>query len=407
VRQCLAGVRIVDLSRVLAGPFCTMVLADLGADVIKVEPPHGDDTREWGPPFAGGESAYFLAVNRNKRSMTLDLKTAGGRQVLLDVVARCDAVIENFRPGTLDRLGIGYDQMRAVNPRLVYCMISGFGAEGPSSGLPGYDPIIEAMGGLMSITGEPDGQPVKVGVAIIDVVAALFASTSILAALRRRDASGLGERVDIAPFDTELAALANVASSYLISRQRPHRHGNAHPSIVPFDLVRASDRYLMLGVGNDRQWRRLCEVAGLAEFADDPRFATNRERVAHREDLMALLRPVFARRTADEWSEQLMQAGVPSAPVNTLDRVFDNQLVKTRDVVATVEHPTAGPLPLVASPLHISGQRLPVRMPPPLLGQHTHELVAGMLAYTSEQIARLSDEGAFGAIRLQPETMPA
>lgn len=387
---------MLDLSRVLAGPFCTMVLSDLGAEIVKVESPSGDESRHWGPPFIGGESAYFLAVNRNKQSIIVDLKQPRGREVLLDLAKRCDVLVENFRAGTLDRLGVGYEQLRAVNSRLVYCAITGFGTDGPYRDLPGYDPVIEAMGGLMSITGEPDGEPIKVGVAIIDIVAALFASTAILAALRRRDRYGVGERIDLALFDVQLAALANIAASYLISRQPPQRYGNAHPSIAPFETFRVRGRYLMLGVGNDRQWRRLCMVIGRPDLATDPRFVNNRLRVEHRQELHALLEGVFAERDAEEWARLLMAAGVPAAPVNTLDRVFADPLVTSRGLVRAISHPSAGPVPLVASPIRMAGAEPKIRSHPPRLGEHSVDVLMNLLRYSSETIARLQREGAIG-----------
>ena len=291
--QPLHGFRVLDLSRVLAGPYCTMVLGDLGADVIKVEPPDGDETRAWGPPFAGGESAYYLCVNRNKRGMTVNLKTEEGRDIVRKLAGRSDVLVENFRPGTLARFGLDYETLRSGSPGLVYCSISGFGQTGPLRDRPGYDFMIQAMGGLMSFTGEPDGEPMKVGVAVTDITAGLYAVIAILAALQARTVSGEGQYLDISLFDSQLGWLANVASNFLVSGNLPKRYGNAHANIVPYQSFRASDGYFALPVGNDKQFARLCNLIGRPELASDARFATNTARVNHREKLIPLLETVF------------------------------------------------------------------------------------------------------------------
>jgi len=298
----LAGVKVLDLSRVLAGPYCSMMLGDLGADVIKVERPKvGDETREWGPPEAGGESAYYLCVNRNKRSITVDLKSPEGQEIIRRLAKRSDIVLENYKVGTLQRFGLGYEDLKRVNPSIIYCSITGFGQNGPYKDRPGYDFIIQGMGGIMSITGEPDGPPMKVGVAIVDITAGLFACSAILAALYHREKTGKGQYIDIALLDAMVAWLANVGSNYLVSGEIPKRYGNAHPNIVPYEPFKTKDgTYINIGVGNDRQWKKFCEIAGLEHLADDPRFATNPQRVIHRKELIPIIAEKMLERTADE-----------------------------------------------------------------------------------------------------------
>lgn len=386
----LENIRIVDLSRVLAGPFCTMVLGDLGAEIIKVEEPtRGDDTRQWGPPFVSGQSTYYLSVNRNKRSVAIDLRHPQGRQVLLDLVACSDVLIENFRVGTMERLGLDYEELRAVNPRLIYCSVTGFGREGPYKDLPGYDPVVQALGGLMSITGPPDGMPYKVGVGLVDVLAGLFCSTAITAALRWRDAHGHGQRIDISLLDVQLASLVYVASSYLVSGEPPRRYGNDHPNIAPFGTLPTSDGYVMLAIGNDTQWRRFCEIVGHAELASDPDFETNEQRVRNRERLTEALSEISRRRPSQEWFDLLMPTGVPVAPIESLDRVFSSPHVRKGGLVETVQHPTIGEFSAVGSPLKLSGSPAATRYPPPILGEHTQVVLAEILGYSPERIHSL------------------
>ncbi len=369
----LEGVRVLDLSRVLAGPYATMVLADLGADVLKVEHPgRGDDTRHWGPPFAGGESAYFLSINRNKRSIAVDLKTPEGLEKVKGLAARADVVIENMRRGALLKLGLGYEVLKELNPGLVYCSITGFGP-GPDEDRPGYDFLVQARGGIMGISGFPDGDPVKVGVAIADIVCGLHASTAILAALHRRAESGEGARLEVPLFETQLGWLANRAQEYLVSGEDKGRMGNAHPSIVPYQTFDASDKPIAVAVGNDAQFANLCRAIGREDVAKDKRYATNPDRVANREELVATLQEEFARGTADEWVENIREAGVPCGPVNTLADVFSDDHVLASGMLRNVEHPAAGTLKMLASPILVNGERLPIRRPPPTLGQHTDE----------------------------------
>jgi len=373
----LAGVKVLDLSRVLAGPYATMVLGDLGADVIKVEhPERGDDTRHWGPPFAGEgearESAYFLAVNRNKRSIGVDLKAPEGLERVKKLAAGADVVIENWRRGALEKLGLGYEALRAKNPGLVYCSITGFGP-GPDEERPGYDFLVQARGGVMGITGQPGGEPTKVGVAISDIVCGLFASNAILAALHRRDATGEGSRIEVPLFESTLGWLANRGQEYLVSGEDKGLIGNAHPSIVPYQTFDASDKPLVVAVGNNSQFAGLCKALGRPELAEDERFATNPDRVANRETLVSELQEEIGKRPADEWAEEIRAAGVPSGPVNTLADVFADDHVRGSGILQDIVHASAGPLKMLASPILIDTERLPIRRPPPTLGQHTDE----------------------------------
>jgi len=372
----LAGVRVLDLSRVLAGPLATMTLGDLGADVLKVERPgEGDDTRHWGPPFAGDDAAYFLSLNRNKRSVAIDLKTTQGADAVRRLAGEVDVVIENFRPGLMSQLGLGLDELRAANPRLVTCSLTAFGDDAPeAASRPGYDIIVQALSGLMSITGEPDGEPTKAGVALLDVVTGLYATIGILAALQERERTGAGRHVGVSLFDAGVAAMVNQASNFLIGGVVPTAMGSQHPNIVPYQVFHGSDRPFILAGGNDRIFRRTCEVVGHPEWADDDRFATNQARVMHRDPLVALLTEVFATRPADDWLAELEAASVPCAPIRAMDEVFASP--EGAALVQTVEDGARNTtLRLVADPLKFDGERLPVRLPPPLLGAHDDEVL--------------------------------
>jgi crotonobetainyl-CoA:carnitine CoA-transferase CaiB-like acyl-CoA transferase len=383
----LAGVRVADLSRVLAGPYCTMVLADLGADVVKIERPQGgDETRAWGPPFADGEAAYYLSVNRGKRSCALDLGQPEGREIALEICAGADAVIENFKLGGADRLGVGYEQVRARNPRVVYCSISGFGSSREPRGRPGYDFVAQAESGLMSITGPEEGPPYKVGVALVDVLAGLHAAAAILAALHR----GEGARIEVPLLDSALAGLVNVAQNALVTGGEPERHGNAHPNIVPYqDFATASGR-IAVAAGNDGLFRALCATIGREDLSADDRFATNSARVENRLELIPELQRVFRERPADEWVELLDAAGVPVGKVRSVPEALEAAAAAGRPATVRVEHPTIGALDLVGSPIWgPTGSSPPA---PPLLGEHTSEVLRE-LGRTEEQIEELVERG--------------
>jgi formyl-CoA transferase len=373
--QPLQGIRVLDLSRVLAGPYCTMVLGDLGAEVIKVEPPEGDETRAWGPPFAEGESAYYLCVNRNKRDIVINLKTDEGKKILRDLALQSDVLVENFRPGTLEKFGLDFATLSQLNPKLIYCSITGFGQTGPMRDKPGYDFMIQALGGLMSITGEPEGEPMKTGVAVVDLFAGQNAVIAILAALQARTLTGRGQQLDIALFDSQLSWLANVASNYLISGKLPKRHGNAHPNIVPYQSFQASDGWFAIAVGNDRQFVRLCGVIGELELANDERFAKNSARVQNRDVLIGLLKSIFVARGVNEWLSALDEAEIPCGPINTFEQVFSMPQVQEREMLVKMDHPTIGEMPLVGSPLKFSDTPVQYRLHPPLMGEHTEEVL--------------------------------
>ena len=373
--QPLQGIRVLDLSRVLAGPYCTMVLGDLGAEVIKVEPPEGDETRAWGPPFAEGESAYYLCVNRNKRDIVINLKTDEGKKILRDLALQSDVLVENFRPGMLEKFGLDFATLSQLNPKLIYCSITGFGQTGPMRDKPGYDFMIQALGGLMSITGEPEGEPMKTGVAVVDLFAGQNAVIAILAALQARTLTGRGQQLDIALFDSQLSWLANVASNYLISGKLPKRHGNAHPNIVPYQSFQASDGWFAIAVGNDRQFVRLCEVIGELELANDERFAKNSARVQNRDVLIGLLKSIFVARGVNEWLSALDEAEIPCGPINTFEQVFSMPQVQEREMLVKMDHPTIGEIPLVGSPLKFSDTPVQYRLHPPLMGEHTEEVL--------------------------------
>ncbi|HEX2049604.1 MAG TPA: CoA transferase [Actinomycetota bacterium] len=392
----LDGVRVLDFTQALAGPYCTMLLGDLGADVVKVEMPgRGDDTRHWGPPFVEGESSYFMSINRNKRSVALDLKSDGGAQAARDLARASDVVVENFRPGTMTRLGLGPDDLRALDARLVYCSISGFGQDGPPKA--GYDQIVQGTAGLMSLTGMPDGPPVKVGVPISDVVGGMFGAHAILAALYERERTGRGRYVDVAMQDSVVALLTFQAGRFFATGEAPGRDGNHHPTITPYGAFEAADGFLNVSVGNDNQWRRFCDALGAPELAADERFATNALRRAARDELYAALEEILRTRTVDEWVARLDDAGVPAGPIRTLDEVFADPVLQARDMVAEMQHPVAGRVRATGPPWRLDGAALPIRRPPPLLGEHTREVLRDVARYDDARVDELAEAGAIAA----------
>jgi crotonobetainyl-CoA:carnitine CoA-transferase CaiB-like acyl-CoA transferase len=387
----LAGITVLDLTRVLSGPYCTMLLADMGARVIKIEQPRGgDDTRHWGPPFVGGESAYFLSINRNKESVTLDFKQAEGRALLDQLIAKSDVVVENFRPGTLGRLGLDYASLAPQHPRLVYCSVSGFGQTGPRRMEPGYDAVLQAEGGLMSITGPADGPPVRVGVAIADIVTGMFAAQGITLALYARERTGRGQLVDISMLDTVAALLTYQAGIYFATDAPPVRMGNRHPTIVPYETFAAADGEFVLAVGNDDQWRRFCEVADLVA---DERFATNRGRVTGYADLKPLVAGRLRSQPRSYWIDKLTAAGVPCGSVRDLGEVFADPQLAARDMVVSMRHAAAGDIRVLGTPIKLSDTPAALRAAPPILGQHTDAVLQHDLGVRHDAIGDLRSAG--------------
>ena len=399
----LRDIRVLDLTRILAGPTGTQVLGDLGADVIKVERPNdGDDTRKWGPPFlAGGsgadtnESAYFLAANRNKRSVTIDIAKPEGQALIRGLLADCDVLVENFKVGGLEQYGLSYTQLREQFPKLIYCSITGFGQTGPYAPRPGYDYLVQGIGGIMSLTGEPEGEPVKVGVGISDVVCGMYAMIAILSALHEREKSDLGQWIDMSLLDSQVAWLVNEGMNYLLSDKLPQRLGNAHANIVPYQLFPTADGHVIIAVGNDSQFRRFCDVAGLAGCADDPRFSSNPVRLENREALVQMIKAATCQRTTSEWLEGLEGAGVPCAPVNDLRQVFEDPQVISRAMRVSVDHPTAegGAVDLIGSPIKMSRTPVSYRRAPPLLGEHTDEVLSTDLKLDEARVQELRKMG--------------
>ncbi|MGY0834790.1 CaiB/BaiF CoA transferase family protein [Azospirillum argentinense] len=394
----LSHVRVLELSRVLAGPWAAQTLADLGADVIKVERPGaGDDTRAWGPPWAGEESAYFLSTNRGKRSITIDFERPEGQELVRKLAAQADVVIENFKVGGLVKYGLDYESLKAINPGLVYCSITGFGQDGPYAKRAGYDFMIQGMGGLMSITGQPDaeagGGPVKVGVAVTDVFTGLYATIGVLGALAHRDRTGEGQWVNLALLDVQVAVLANQAMNYLVGGKAPQRLGNAHPNIVPYQAFATLDGHIILAVGNDGQFAKFCQVAGRPELAQDPRYATNPARVANRKELVPILERLLEQRTSRDWLSALEAVGVPCGPINDVSQVFADPHVQARHIHQDLPHPTAGTVPTVASPIRYSATPIEHTVAPPTLGQHTDAVLEEALGLCAADIAALREKG--------------
>jgi crotonobetainyl-CoA:carnitine CoA-transferase CaiB-like acyl-CoA transferase len=391
--SALAGVTVIDFTRVLSGPYCTMVLADLGARVIKIEHPvRGDDTRHWGPPFIGDESAYFLSINRNKESLTLDFKRPEGKAILDELLTRADVVVENFRPGALEAAGFGAGALEERFPRLIYCSISGYGQTGPRRNEPGYDAVMQAEGGLMSITGDADGPPYRLGVAITDIVSGLFAAQGVLAALVARERTTRGQQVDIGMLDATTALLTYQAANYFTTGEAPARMGNRHPTIVPYESFATAEGDLVIAGGNDEIWRRLCHALEIGHLADDPRFRTNRDRATHYAELRPLLDSVLRTRTRDEWVRRLGAAGVPCGSVRAISEVLADPQIAARGMVAEVDHPTVGRAKVIGSPVKLSHTPTSVRTAPPMLGQHTDALLQE-LGYDRSAIDNLRAAG--------------
>jgi glutaryl-CoA transferase len=389
----LSDLKVIDLSRILAGPLCAMLLGDLGADVIKVEnPDRGDDTRAWGPPFAGGESAYYLHVNRNKRSLTLNLNEQAGRSILAQLITSADIVIHNFKHGTLPKWGFDEAWFEEQAPQVVQCTISGYGTSGPGAGIPGYDFITQAESGLMAITGESDGEPMKLGVAIVDYCAGLMATVSILAAIESRNQTGRGQATEVALADTGLQMLAAIASNHLISGEPAQRYGNGHPNLVPYRTFEAADGVFALGVGNDTLFRRLCDIVGHPEWADDPRFVRNQDRVVNREAIELLIEDVTVTKPKAHWITACREAGIPCGPVNTVSEALSDPLAAERGVVTEIEHPTIGMMRTLGLPIRLDGSPTEIRRHPPLLGEHTEEIL-GELGYSKADVAQLRSDG--------------
>ncbi len=389
----LDGIRVVDLTRALSGPLCAMLLGDLGADVIKVEEPGvGDDSRHWGPPFQQGESAYFLSCNRNKRGITLNLKREGGREALWRLIERADVLIQNFRPGLMDQLGFGYDAVHARNPRLIYCSISAYGQDGPEARRPGYDIIMQGTTGVTSVTGDPNGSPSRSGLPVCDVLSGMTAMQAIMAALYARERTGRGQMVDTTLLGATVAAMGNFAAGYLVSGVAPQRVGNSHPQIAPYDLIRTADGYINLAGGNDGIFRRVCAALDLPALADDPRFATNAERVRNRAELLAALERRTTQLTTEQLMEMLDEAKAPAGPIRDMEQVLNSPQARHIGLVRELEHPTTGVVRVVDTPLHLSETPATLRLAPPTLGEHTAAVLAE-LGYDDATIAAWREDG--------------
>jgi formyl-CoA transferase len=386
----LSGYRILDLSRILAGPYCTMILGDQGAEVIKVERPGtGDDTRTWGPPFAGGESAYYLCCNRNKKSIVVNLKDPAGQQLVRELARTSDVLVENFTPGLTKRFGLDYETLHTINPRLVYASITAYGQDGPYRDRPGYDMVLSAVGGLMYITGEQDGDPCKVGVAITDVLTGIYTSGAITSALLWRERSGRGQFIDISLLDAQVSALANISSNYLVAGQEAQRWGTAHESIIPYQVFQAKDRPIAIAAANHKLWVSFCKAVDREKWMDDPRFESNSKRVENRDVLLPLINELLLERTCAEWMDLLVQAAVPCGPVNDMEHLFADPQLQHRNMIVELPHPTIGTLRLTGVPIKYSDTPGTIRLHPPLLGEHTDEVLTDVLGYSPDRIEKL------------------
>ncbi len=389
----MEDLKILDLSRVYAAPAGSMILADLGADVIRIESPKGTDSmREW-EPFLNNESTYYFSANRNKRSVTIDLKNETGKSLFLKLVKNADVVLENFKTGTVDRLGIGYEQLKEVNPNIIMCSVTGYGQTGPYSKEPGFDPVIQAISGLMDVTGETEGEPTRVGIPIVDIISSLYTAISIISAIRLRDKGGEGQHIDISLLDVQMSSLANVASSYLMTDYISKRLGNQHNNVVPYQVFQCKDRAMMIAVGNDKQFKSLCEIIHHPEWLEDDRYRTNSARVGHRDEMTDLLQPIFKKKTADEWFKIFSEYGIPSGPVNNVEQAFNHPQVQAREMVEEISHPTLGKVKLVRNPIRFSKTPIMIKKHPPLLGEHTVSFLQEELNLDRQAIEKLKSEG--------------
>jgi crotonobetainyl-CoA:carnitine CoA-transferase CaiB-like acyl-CoA transferase len=403
----LTGTLVLDLSRVMAGPFATQMLGDMGATILKVEEPtHGDDSRAFAPPFWGDESAYFMSANRNKRSMAVDLRKPEGIALMHQLAAKAHVVVENFRPGTADRMGLGYKELSAINPRLVYVSVSGFGLTGPEAKRAGYDVLAQAMGGIMSLTGDPTGAPVKVGIPQADLIAGLHAVIGTLLGLIARDRTGSGQHIDTSLLETQVSLLTFAAMGYFATGKQPRRMGNRHSSITPYETYQAADGHFTVAVGNDRMWPAFCRIIKRPELESDARFTSNPLRVAHIDELGELLRPIFTTRSVASWMQAFDEAGIPAGPLLTVPQALEHPQVVARDMVVDMEHPTAGAIKVLGSPIKLSATPPSYELPPPVLGQHTHEILRTLLDLDAATLASLEDQGVIKQWH-PPEQAPA
>jgi crotonobetainyl-CoA:carnitine CoA-transferase CaiB-like acyl-CoA transferase len=390
--KALEGIKVLDMSRALAGPYCTMMLADMGAEVIKVEiPGRGDDSRSWGPPFVEGESAYFMSVNRNKKSIVLNMKSEKSSEIIHKLIKQSDVLVENFRPGAMERLGLDYERVKEMNPQLIYCSISGFGQDGPYRMLPGMDQVLQGMGGIMSMTGEPGGPPIKVGVAIADITGGMFAAYGIVVALYNRMKTGRGQMVDASLLDIQVGLLTYRAGAYLTSGEIPQPVGSGHPVIVPYQAFKTKDVYINIAVANEQLWEKFCKTVGLEKIMDEPRFATNPKRVENREELIKIISDLFATRNGEEWLKMITDAGIPCGPIYTVDKIFIDPQVLHRQMLKELDHPKAGKIKVTGVPVKLSDTPGEVRTSPPVLGQHTQEILTE-LGYSEQDVEAMRQE---------------
>ncbi len=390
--KALEGIKVLDLSRALAGPYCTMMLADMGAEVIKLEMPgRGDDSRSYGPPFVEGESAYFMSVNRNKKSLTLNMKSERSTEIIHRLIKQSDVLVENFRPGAMERLGLGFQRVKEMNSQIIYCSISGFGQDGPYRMLSGYDQVLQGMGGIMSITGEPGGPPIKVGVAIADISGGMFAAYGIVVALYNREKTGRGQMIDVSLLDSQVAWLTYQAGAYFASGEIPQPVGSGHPVIVPYQAFKAKDVYVNIAAGNDQFWKKLCKAIGLEKLIDDPKFATNAKRVENREEIVKIISDLIITKNGEEWLKILTDAGVPCGPIYTMDKIFTDPQVLHRQMLKELDHPKVGKVKVTGVPVKLSDTPGEVETAPPILGQHTQEILTE-LGFSDQDIKKLRQE---------------